>query len=328
MSTKFSVNFTRSNLAGLYRYNKLSLGVDYKFQTSRYVTHEFSPLTVDLLDIREVSDAYLKAGERYTSVMNYLFSAGYIPAMQYIFTYNNASNLGLNTTTHFTATLKEAGNIINGVQSLFGKSYNEENKSFIFDAYSQYIKCVLELRNKFRLTQRSCLATRALLGFAYAYGNSDFVPSTDWFYSGGANSIRAFGARSIGPGAFHNPDDDYYMYHSGDIRLELNAEYRFPLFGNLYGAVFLDAGNVWDWPDSDTAYLGFSDFELHPSTFLNQIALGTGLGLRFDMEFLVLRFDMGLALHAPYDTGKAGYFNIPNIWRDGKAFHFSVGYPF
>jgi len=329
VSTKFSANFTRSNLANLYRYNRLSLGVDYKFQTSRYITHTFTPLNVDLMDIREVSDAYLAASVNYNSIISNIFSAAYVPSMQYVFNYNNSSNAGLNVTTHFTATLKEAGNIISGLQCLFGRNFNEKDKSFIFDsAYSQYVKLVLELRNKFRLTPRSCIATRALLGAARSYGNSAFVPSVDWFYSGGANSVRGFGARSIGPGGYHDPNDNYYLYHSGDIRLELNAEYRFPLFANLYGALFLDAGNVWDWYDKESTGTLMADYELRPSTFLNQIALGTGFGFRFDMEFLVLRFDVGLALHAPYETGKSGYFNIPNIWKNGKAFHFSVGYPF
>lgn len=328
VSTKFTAGFTRANLANLYRYNRLSLGVDYHFQTSRYVNHTFTPLNVDLLDIREVSDAYMEASNKYNSVLDNLISASYIPSMQYTFNYNNSSNAGLNVTTNFTATVKEAGNIISGLQCLFGKSFNEKGKNFIFDEYCQYVKFQLELRNKFKLTQRSCIATRALLGAAYSYGNSGFVPSVDWFYSGGANSIRAFAARSIGPGAYYFPEDDYYLYHSGDIRLELNAEYRFPLFGNLYGALFVDAGNVWDWKDSENDGTIMEDFELRPSTFLNQIALGTGLGLRFDMEFLVLRLDLGLAIHAPYDTGKSGYFNIPNIWKDGKAIHFAVGYPF
>ena len=328
VSTKFTAGFTRSNLANLYRYNRLSLGVDYHFQTSRYVTHTFTPLNIDLLDIREVSEAYMEAGNKYNSVLENLMSASYIPSMQYTFNYNNSSNAGLNVTTNLTATVKEAGNIISAVQSLFGHSFNEPYKNFIFDEYSQFVKFQVELRNKFKLTTRSCIATRVLLGAVRSYGNSTFVPSTDWFYSGGANSVRAFGARSIGPGAYHDPEDDYYLYHSGDIRMELNAEYRFPLFGNLFGALFLDAGNVWDWYDKESEGTGFEIFQLRPSTFLNQLALGTGLGLRFDMEFLVLRLDVGFALHAPYDTGKSGYFNIPNIWKEGKAIHFAVGYPF
>ena len=327
VSTKFSAGFTRANLAKLYRYNRLSLGVDYHFQTSRYITHTFTPLNIDLLDIRDVSDAYLEAGNNYKSVLEYLMSESYIPSMQYVFNYNNSSNAGLNVTTNFTATLKEAGNIISGIQAIAGRSFNQKGKNFIFDEYSQFVKIQLELRNKIKLTPRSCIATRALLGAARAYGNSNYVPSTDWFYSGGANSVRAFGARSIGPGAYHDPEEDYYLYHSGDIRLELNAEYRFPLFGNLFGALFVDAGNVWDWYDKD-ADTAVANLQFRPSTFLNQLALGTGFGFRFDMEFLVLRLDVGFAIHAPYETGKSGYFNIPNIWKDGKAIHFAVGYPF
>ena len=328
VSTKFMAGFTRSNLANLYRYNRLSLGIDYHFQTSRYITHTFTPLNVDLLDIREASEAYLNASKNYNSVLTNMISEAYIPSIQYTFSYDNSVNLALPVTTHFTATFKEAANLISGAMCLFGKKWNEKGKDFIFSNYDQYIKAVLELRNKFRLTTRSCIATRALLGAAYAYGNSYSVPSVDWFYSGGANSVRAFGARSIGPGSYHNPDENYYLYHSGDFRLELNAEYRFPLFANLYGALFLDAGNVWDWKKSSSDGTPLADYELRPSTFLNQIALGTGFGVRYDMEFLVLRLDVGLALHAPYATGKSGYFNIPNLWRGGTAFHFAVGYPF
>ncbi|MBQ9362092.1 MAG: BamA/TamA family outer membrane protein [Bacteroidaceae bacterium] len=328
VSTHFTAGFTRSNLANLYRYNRMLAGVDYNFQTSRYITHTFSPLNIDLLDIRDVSEDYLNAFEQHKSVLANILSEAYIPSMQYTFNYDNSSNRALNVTTHFSATVKESGNLISAALCLGGQDWDEKGKDFIFTDYDQYVKLNLELRNKFRLTPRSCIATRALFGAAYAYGNSEYVPSTDWFYSGGANSIRAFGARSIGPGAYHATQDDYYLYHSGDIRLELNAEYRFPLFGNLYGALFLDAGNVWGWKDSanDDNILG--TYELRPSTFLNQIALGTGFGFRFDMEFLVLRFDIGLALHAPYDTGKSGYFNIPNLWNDGTALHFAVGYPF
>ena len=328
VSTKFTAGFTRANLAKLYRYNRLSLGVDYHFQTSRYISHVFTPLNVDLLDIRDVADSYIEAGNKYASVLEHLVSESYIPSIQYVFNYNNSSNAGLNVTTNFIATLKEAGNIIGGIQAIAGKNFNEPRKNFIFDEYSQYIKLMLELRNKFRLTPRSCIVTRALAGVARSYGNSEYVPSVDWFYSGGANSIRAFSARSIGPGAYYTPENDYYLYHSGDIRLELNAEYRFPLFGNLYGALFLDAGNVWEWYNKNDDDTPLANFQLRPSTFLNQLAVGTGFGFRFDMEFLVLRLDVGFAIHAPYDTGKSGYFNIPNIWKDGKAIHFAVGYPF
>ena len=328
VSSKFTAGFTRSNLARLYRYNRMLVGVDYQFQTSKYIHHTFSPLSIDLLDIRDVSEDYINAFEKYNSVLSSIVSEAYIPSMSYTFNYNNSSNPALRATTNFTATVKESGNIISGLLCLAGKDWNEKGKDFIFSEYNQYVKCVLELRNRFLLTPRSSIATRALLGAAYAYGNSQSVPSTDWFYAGGANSIRAFGARSIGPGALHIENDDYYLYHSGDFRLELNAEYRFPLIGNFYGALFLDAGNVWEWRDPEFDGTPFENNQLRASTFLNQIALGTGFGFRFDMEFLVLRLDVGLAIHAPYDTGKSGYYNIPNLWKDGTSIHFAVGYPF
>ena len=327
-STKFSAGFSRSNVAKVYRYNRMVLGVDYSFQTSKYVSHTFTPLNVDLLDIREVSDDYIMAMDRYNSPLAMIFSDRYTPSMQYTFNYDNSSNPYLDVTTSFTASIKEAGNIIAAVQGIAGKSWNEKEKTFIFEDYSQFLKFTFELRNNFRLTPRSRIATRAFLGFARPYGNSYFTPSTDWFYSGGANSIRAFGTRSIGPGAYYDPSVSFYLLHSGDIRIELNAEYRFPLFGNLYGALFVDAGNVWNWKDSSNDGTPYAEMELRPSTFLKQMALGTGFGFRYDLEFLVLRFDIGVAIHAPYETGKSGYYNIPRFWKDGVALHFAVGYPF
>ncbi len=326
-STKFSVGFTRSNVANVYRYNRLQFGIDYSFQTSKYITHTFTPIGIDLLDVRDISDDYMKATNVVT-LLSQVFADRYTPSMQYVFCYDNSSNHFHNVSTHFTATVKEGGNIIATAQAIAGKSWNEKEKNFIFENYSQFIKIILELRNRFRLTPRSEIATRAYLGFCRPYGNSDFTPITEWFYVGGANSIRAFGTRSIGPGGFYSDEINHYLVHSGDIRMEMNAEYRFPMFGNLYGALFVDAGNVWGWKDSNNDGTPFAITELRSDTFLKQIALGTGFGFRYDLDFLVLRFDVGVAIHAPYETSKSGYYNIDKFWRDGIAFHFAVGYPF
>ena len=162
---------------------------------------------------------------------------------------------------------------------------------------------------------------------------------------GGANSIRAFTVRSIGPGAFPGFDADKqvsYLMHCGDIKLVMNLEYRRRLFGNLYGAIFLDAGNVWRQSDSSLSYDGddfptqlyvetwnkyFDNNHFKPSKFLDQLATGTGIGLRYDLDFLVLRVDWGFGLHLPYDTGKSGYFNIPRF-NDMHSLHLAIGYPF
>ena len=141
---------------------------------------------------------------------------------------------------------------------------------------------------------------------------------------GGANSIRAFGVRSIGPGSYNPLLSGYsYINETGDVRLEANLEYRFPLVSNLNGALFVDAGNVWLLrEDADRPGGG-----IHAATFGREIALGTGFGLRYDLQFLVIRFDVGIGLHAPYNTGRSGYYNMPKFW-DSLGFHLAVGYPF
>lgn len=166
-----------------------------------------------------------------------------------------------------------------------------------------------------------------MAGVLYGYGNAEdhSTPYYEQFYIGGANSIRAFTIRSIGPGRFIPDTNNKYGYidQTGDLKLEANLEYRFPIFADLYGATFLDAGNIWTI-HNDPSRPGS---QLKWGSFLNDLALGTGLGLRYDLDFIVLRFDCGVALHVPYDTGKKGYYNIPNF-KDGLGFHLAIGYPF
>ena len=161
-------------------------------------------------------------------------------------------------------------------------------------------------------------------GIIRTYGNSDTspysTPYTEQFYVGGANSIRAFDVRSIGPGNYES-DDNAYIYRTGDIKFVANLEYRPQLWGSLYGALFLDAGNVWNM-DDDISY-GVFKF----NTFYKQMAVGTGVGLRYDMGMFVVRVDWGVGLHVPYDTGKGGFFNISRF-KDAQSLHLAVGYPF
>lgn len=339
-STKFSIGFTRENVAGAYRFNKMKFEMDYKFQTSKKVTHTFTPITLSLVETRELSEEYINASSQTAKLLTGLIQDEFIPAIAYKFQYNNSSDPGRTITTNFEGSVKESGNLINGILAACGRSYNEKEKRFVFNNFSQFVKVNAELRNKFILTPRSCIATRVNVGAIVPFGNSSITPFSESFYCGGANSIRAFSSRSIGPGGYMPEDNDNYLFHCGDFRLELNAEYRFPIFGNLFGAAFIDAGNVWNLRNKDVK-LDEDDVInnaiknkineatlLDTKTFLNQVALGTGFGLRYDLSFLVLRLDVGIALHAPYDTGKSGYYNIRHFWKDGVAFHFAVGYPF
>ena len=149
------------------------------------------------------------------------------------------------------------------------------------------------------------------------------APFSEQFHVGGANDIRAFPLRGIGPGSYHATGRYAYIDHTGDVKLEANAEWRFPLVGQLSGALFIDAGNVWTLRSDDSR----PGSQLRSKSFANDIALGTGFGLRYNLRVLLLRCDVGIPLHIPYDTGEQGYYNIPHFTRS-LCFHFGVGYPF
>jgi outer membrane protein assembly factor BamA len=205
-----------------------------------------------------------------------------------------------------------------------GKSFNEQKKIFK-NIYAQFVKISTELRYNIYLDRNQRLAMRIDGGAIYSYGNSTVAPYNERFYVGGANSIRAFTIRSIGPGRFAPDAANPYAYidQNGDIKFEANIEYRGKLVGELELALFLDMGNVWLNRDDETRPGGMFQWKYLP----NDIAHGTGLGFRYDMSMLVFRFDVGYALHFPYNTGKKGYFNTPSF-IDGLGLHLALGYPF
>ncbi len=161
-------------------------------------------------------------------------------------------------------------------------------------------------------------------GVGYAYGNSTALPFEKHFYSGGANSLRGWQARSVGPGLSLRNTEFIIPNQTGDIKLEANAEYRFLMFWKVAGAVFIDAGNVWTFKETET---GDRSSRLTADNILKSIAMNWGAGIRLDLDFLVLRVDLGLKLHDPVRDQR---WVAPRYWfrRDGYAVHFGVGYPF
>ena len=165
------------------------------------------------------------------------------------------------------------------------------------------------------------------LGAGYAYGNATELPYSEQFYIGGANSIRAFTIRSIGPGSYH-PDEaneNGYFDQTGSFKFEANIELRFPIWGGLQGAAFVDAGNVWLLKEDKLRPGG----QLTLNSFGREIALGTGIGLRYDIaNYLIVRIDVGIPIHAPYDTGITDYYNIKGSFWENLRPHLAIGYPF
>ena len=220
--------------------------------------------------------------------------------------------------------MSEAGNLLSLGYSIAGKKWGQKDKKLFNNPFAQFVRVETDFRKTWSVGEHSQLVGHIGAGIIYSFGNASYSPYSEQFYVGGANSIRAFNVRSIGPGTYHNADRKYsFLDQTGDIKLLFNLEYRTRLFGNLHGAVFLDAGNVWTTRKDE--YREGSKF--NAGQLLDQLALGTGIGLRYDLDFFVVRLDWGIGIHVPYDTGKSGYYNIPKF-KDGQSIHLAIGYPF
>lgn len=318
-STQFQLNAKWMNRANYFGRVSLGTRVNYTYQRKRNVIHTFTPLRLDYelqLHTTATFDSIMDANQAlYVSMRDQ-----FVPSMEY--TYNWASTRHAPRTV--TLTLKEAGNLTSVIYRMAGQKFDRRNKKLFNVPFAQYMKATAQYTHLFRLTKRSGIATRIFGGAVLSYGNASIAPYNDLFTIGGANSIRAFAVRSIGPGAYHPGSSAYsYIDQMGDLKIEANVEYRFPIAGNLYGAAFLDAGNVWLLRDDPNKPEG--QFKL--SRLGKDIALGTGAGLRYDLDFLVIRFDLGVGLHAPYNTGKNRYYNMPKFGKS-LGYHLAVGYPF
>lgn len=320
-STYAKISMNVLNRPDYFKMHTFSAEWTYKWQRSDKWRHEFSPLTLQYQKLNRTTakfDSILYANPYLQTSMQDVF----IPKIRYTLTYSSAmrSRNPLVWETTFT----EAGNILSLGYMAAGDKWSQTDKQLFSNPYAQFLKLETDISKTWQLDEKSKLVAHANAGIIYTYGNSSAAPYSEQFYVGGANSIRAFAVRSIGPGSYTTDVSRLsYLDQTGDIKLQLNLEYRFNIFGSLYGAGFIDAGNVWALRDD--GYRRGSQFKLKNA--LKEMALGTGIGIRYDLEFLVLRLDWGVGLHVPYETGKSGFYNIPNF-KDGQAIHLAIGYPF
>lgn len=322
-TTSLRLYGSQMNRSGFFKMVHVGGDITYNIYTKRTTTHTVTPfrLTYDMLQRTTAKFDSIAAENR--SIAN-SFRNQFIPAMQYTFTYDNTPTAHRNK-TWIEVSATSSGNVTSLIFAAFGQQWDKKDKNLFNNPYAQFLKLTAEIRQLYRINAKNHIATRFMAGVIKSYGNSDYAPYSEQFYIGGANSLRAFTVRTIGPGSYHPDKETRYSYldETGTLKFEANIEYRFGLFGNLNGALFVDAGNVWLLKKDKNRPGG--EFKL--DSFADQIALNTGAGLRYDLEFMVLRLDFGIALHAPYDTGKSGYYNIPSFGK-GFAWHFAIGYPF
>lgn len=320
--TTFTLGGSFLNRPHYFRMAQFDIGMSYDWQMSRRVSNSFVPFKLTYTKL-------MKTTQEFDSIMNenpaiaLSFKNQFIPEMSYVWTYDRFFERERINGINIQASVKEAGNIFSGIWGLCGA---KGEKRMFGTPFSQFVKGQFQVVYSRRLIPKTehWLVSRALVGIAHAYGNSSEVPYSEQFYIGGANSIRAFSVRSIGPGSYRAPKDQVngYFDQTGTFKIELNSEYRFPIVSVLHGAVFLDAGNIWLLKKDPYRPGG----EITAKHFLKDLALGTGVGLRVDIGMLVIRGDLGYGIHAPYYTGSGGYFNIKP--KNAFAFHLAIGYPF
>lgn len=237
----------------------------------------------------------------------------------------NSSSLANSYSIRFN--LESAGNLMYGISKLIKLQKNSDgNYSILNIGYAQYLKGDFDYVKNVIIDKRNSLAIHIALGIAYPYGNSGILPLEKRYFAGGANSVRGWSVRTLGPGSFNREGTSAdYANQSGDMKLDLSVEYRSKLFWKFQGAIFVDAGNIWTLRDYESQPGGQFRF----NRFYNEIAVAYGLGLRLDFDYFVFRFDGGMkAINPAFENGRERYPIIhPDFSRD-FAFHFAIGYPF
>lgn len=319
-TTLLRLSYETINRTGFFRRNILSAEMMYSFQPTARSRHTLTPLAIDYSYLASMKEKYeeLLAESPYMRVAS---QDVLIPKMRYSYAYTSRPDRQDAMTLRFTVT--EAGNIANLGKTLCGSRWDDKDKQMFHTAYSQFVKFEAEWRKAWLTSPFSKFVAHAFAGYIHPYGNSRYTPFSERYYMGGANDLRGFATRSVGPGSMYYDDKGMmYLASNADFKLLVNLEYRPRLFGSLYGALFVDAGNVWQLTkESDI------DTRLTLGGLGNDIAISAGAGIRYDLDFFVLRLDWGFILHTPYETGHAGYFNMPSF-KNAQCINFAIGYPF
>jgi len=283
----------------------------------------------DLLDINFISmpwisqkfyEEYIMDIAKRNPLLLFNYNDMFIMRTGLRYTYNNG-------TYAIKTNLETGGNLLYLLANTLGFHQNKEGEyTFLNVAFAQYVKADFDFTRNFQFDYRNQLVFHLGLGIAYAYGNSTVLPFEKMYFSGGANSVRGWRVRNLGPGSYYQKSKEWnYLLHTGDLKLDLNLEYRAHLFWKLGGALFVDAGNIWTLRNYEDQPNGV--FKL--TEFWKQIAVSYGLGFRLNFDYFILRFDMGMKAINPEYMNQREHFPIihPNLSRD-FAFHFAVGLPF
>jgi hypothetical protein len=324
-STEFIASF---NFQTRPEYDRtlLSGGIRYQWQERNKTSahHRFDLLNVDYVYLPRIDELFKNNLPRNAEYFGY--TQQFIVGSSYSFFRTTFDPLQKTKDAHSVRfSLELAGNILYGISFLLGREKNEYGSYKLFHTlFAQFVKGDFDYTKTLVIDKQNSIAWRIGGGIGIPYANSQMLPFEKRYYSGGANSVRAWAVRELGPGGYISNESTSFFNQSGDIKLDFNLEYRTRFFWKLEAAAFIDAGNIWTIKNYD----GQQGGKFKPNSFLEQIALGYGLGLRLDFDYFLIRFDCGEKAYNPAKQGKERWTIFhPNL-KENFAWHIAVGYPF
>ncbi|MGM9475118.1 BamA/TamA family outer membrane protein [Pedobacter sp. GSP4] len=329
-----SLSYQMLNRGSEYTLHAFKGQYGYNFKENIYKEHNFNPISVSYVSTSFPDTATRDSLFNVNPLLRTTLENQFIIGSNYNFTYTNQMEDSRRNNVYFFGGLETGGNLWGAFVPK-----DEEGRRTIFNVpLTQFIRAEADFRDYYKITKNLIWANRLNLGYGYAYGNSTSLPFVRQFFAGGSNDIRAFPARTLGPGTFKVKDDAVFADQGGDIKLMLNSELRFKIVSVLYGALFVDAGNIW-LRKEDLGVPGVPDSGRPGSGFklknaFNELAVGTGAGLRVDVSIFVVRLDVAFPVRKPYlPEGQRWVFD--NIafgnkdWRrENLIFNIGIGYPF
>ena len=330
--TKISLGLDFLQRSQLFTLSSINTSFGYTWKENKYVYHQLDPININYSRLSNVTEDFQTILDD-NPFLRRSFEQRFIAGLMYGFTYDEVSDQDKEYPIYFSTNFDTAGNLFSLVSGGSGTIVGAE--------FAQYAKLDADLRFYMRWDRERTLVSRVYAGWGVPYGNSQTMPFVKQFFSGGPYSVRAFNIRSLGPGSFNaeneNSSTDYFD-RSGNLKLEANIEYRFPLFSYLKGAFFIDAGNVWltgdysdieaDQQNSTFSQTLFTDGKFEKD-WLKEVAAGAGFGMRLDIQNFVIRLDLASPFRVPYQP-ENNRWNVPFFGNNGNkmTLNFAIGYPF
>ncbi|QCR23121.1 BamA/TamA family outer membrane protein [Pontibacter sp. SGAir0037] len=333
--TRISLGTSLLNRVQFFRMNSINASYSYNWRPKRTLTYEVTPINLQYVNLLSTTSAF-EERLQLNPFLQRSFNDQFIIGSIYQLTISTQVYEERRHQFFDRISLDVSGNILNGLYSLTGADSptDEFPRTIAGQPFSQYTRIENDFRYYLKFSEKSMLATRFIAGAGFTYGNSASLPYVKQFSIGGNNSIRAFRPRSIGPGAYRDSTGVAFFDQVGDIKFETNIEYRFPIVSLLRGALFVDAGNIWLLRDQGAtgARSNGESGLFNAGSLINELAVGTGFGLRVDIEFFVIRLDFGIPVRVPYLPVGQRYvlddFNFGFRGDAGMNLNIAIGYPF